>query len=55
MSQVIPGDLSVEDYQIIQAHQLGTPFAVYRLKPGSIRFTRWTGIMMLSMDIIILL
>lgn len=55
MPEVIASELSLEDQQLIETHQLGAPLAVYRLKPGSIRSSRWTGIMILSMGIISLL
>jgi hypothetical protein len=37
MSQAVESKLSVEDYQLIEANQLGIPLGVYRLKAGYIR------------------
>ena len=45
MSQSEGSKLSIEDYQHIEANQLGIPLGVYRLKPGYIRLFHWGGLL----------
>jgi hypothetical protein len=45
MSQSEGSNLSIEDYQLIEANQLGIPLGVYRLKPGYIRLFHWGGLL----------
>lgn len=45
MSQSIERQLVDEDYQRIEANQLGIPLGVYRLKPGYIRLFHWGGLL----------
>jgi hypothetical protein len=40
MSQAVESELSIDDYQRIEANQLGTPLGIYKLKPGYIRIMR---------------
>lgn len=34
---------SHEDFQLIEVHQLGSPLAIFHIKPGTIRLLRWVG------------
>lgn len=51
MSQSIERQLSDEDYQLIEAHHLGTPLAIYRLKRGPILCLYSGGIFFLAVGI----
>src|SRR5258708_21093717 len=60
MSQSEGSELSIDDYQRIEANQLGIPLGVYKLEQRYIRFIRrigrlifMTGIVVLSTAIII--
>jgi hypothetical protein len=47
MSQSIERQVSDEDYQLIEANQLGTPQRIYKLKPGPIRLLQGIGLFLL--------
>ncbi|MDQ2714504.1 MAG: hypothetical protein M3Z08_06330 [Chloroflexota bacterium] len=46
---------SDEDYQLSEVKQLGRPLAVYRLKPGPIRFMRLVGLLILGIGLVTLI
>jgi hypothetical protein len=54
MSQSEGSKLSVEDYQRIEANQLGIPLGVYRLKPGYIRLIHRGGLFTFIIGVVFL-
>ncbi len=54
MSQSEGSKLSIEDYQLIEANQLGIPLGVYRLKLGYIRLIHWGSLFIIIIGVVFL-
>ena len=54
MSQSEGSKLSIEDYELIEANQLGIPLGVYRLKPGYIRLIHRGGLFIFIIGVVFL-
>jgi hypothetical protein len=54
MSQSEGSKLSIEDYELIEANQLGIPLGVYRLKPGYIRLIHWSSLFIIIIGVVFL-